>query len=140
MRDRLPVSERSDAELLTLGLDLAARLRHGQDRAVLRRQLKDLRVADLRELVVCLAACVDPDRPTEDGLLSWCGGAVPVDAPPVVPDRRPPACGTESAYLAHLSADEDCATCRQAMRPRWRKRRARRGLGRARYVSAGGSE
>lgn len=123
---RLADPPRSDEELLSLGLSMAIRLRDGEDRTDVRRELTSLRIADLRELVMCLAACVDPDVPMGQ-LLEWCGGVVPQGAPP--PDYQPRAlapCGTPAAYDRHRMRGEDCLTCRQAMRPLWRARRQKR--------------
>lgn len=116
------VRRRPDAELLTVGLDLALRLRDGDDRAALHRSLLSLRVGDMRELAICLAACIDPDVAARD-LLAWCGGRVPEAAPPRPRLLRP--CGTEAAWVRHKARDEKCETCAAAMRVIWKAKKAR---------------
>jgi hypothetical protein len=117
----------NDDALLALGLQIAARLRD-EDRADVRDTLNKLRESALRDLVICLAACVDVDQPPS-ALLAWAGGKVPKPARMRKPSNgtqlRP--CGTDAAYYRHRRRGEDpCAACKEGMRPIWRQLSANR--------------
>ena len=86
------------ARMTELGLDLAIMVREQGSQAVgewLDANVSGLDAAELRALLVMLAAMVDVDRPVRD-LLGWCGW---VSWPGTRPVRH--ACGTEEAFQAH---------------------------------------
>ncbi len=117
----------NDDALLALGLQIAARLRD-EDRADVRDSLNQLRESALRDLVICLAACVDVDQPPSV-LLAWAGGTVPkptrMRKPSNGTELRP--CGTVAAYYRHRRRGEDpCPVCKEGMRPMWRRLSANR--------------
>lgn len=86
------------ARMAELGLDLAVMVRDRDRVAVgewLDGNVSGLSAAELRALLVMLAAMVDVDRPVRD-LLGWCGW---VSWPGT--HRAKHGCGTEEAFQAH---------------------------------------
>lgn len=103
--------ERAD-RLLAVGLDVAVQIRDDDPEAVA-RLLQALDRAELRDLVMLLAAAVDVDR-RKSQLFRWY----------LATPRELRPCGTPAAARRHQRSGEPlCDACREALQSAWRARK-----------------